>query len=304
MSKLPSLKNLTYLLALHQHQNFNRAAQACFVSQSTLSSGIQNLEEQLGCQLIERDHKSFLFTGMGEEVVERAREILTHTEELVNFAQSQGNVMEGPLRIGCIPTIGPFILGLLSKALKQHYPKLSLYIREDTTHQLMNLLRDGDLDVLILALPVDLQGNQQWVVGKDPFKMVLVPELAELAGEPVDYNKLPDKSIFLLEKEHCMTGHAVTACRLGNKDKINPFTASSLHSLIQMAEALQGATFVPQMAIDAGILNGSDLVVTEPGDGEAYREIGLVFRPTTSRRQTFRKLAEVLAEFLPISTLK
>lgn len=304
MSKLPSLKNLTYLLALHQHQNFNRAAQACFVSQSTLSSGIQNLEEQLGCQLIERDHKSFLFTGMGEEIVERAREILTHTEELVNYAQSQGNVMEGPLRIGCIPTIGPFILGPLSKALKQRFPKLSLYIREDTTHQLMNLLRDGELDVLILALPVDLLGNQQWVVGKDPFKMVLVPSLAELAGEPVDYSRLPNKSIFLLEKEHCMTGHAVTACRLGNKEKINPFTASSLHSLIQMAEALGGATFVPQMAIDSGILNGSDLIVTEPSDGEAYREIGLVFRPTTSRRQTFRKLAETLAELLPISTLK
>ena len=304
MSKLPSLKNLSYLLALHQHQNFNRAAQASFVSQSTLSSGIQNLEEQLGCQLIERDHKSFLFTAMGEEIVERSRAILTSTEELVNYAQSQGNVMEGPLRIGCIPTIGPFLLGLLSKTLQKQYPKLELLIREDTTQQLMNFLRDGELDVLILALPVDLQGNQQWIVGKDPFKMVLAPAVAEIAGDPVNYNKLPDKSIFLLEKEHCMTGHAVTACRLGNKEKINPFTASSLHSLIQMAEALNGATFVPQLAIDAGILASTDLVIKDPSDGEAYREIGLVFRPTTSRRQTFRKLAETLAELLPEATLR
>lgn len=304
MSKLPSLKNLSYLLALHQHQNFNRAAQASFVSQSTLSSGIQNLEEQLGCQLIERDHKSFLFTAMGEEIVERARDILTSTEELVNYAQSQGNIMEGPLRIGCIPTIGPFLLGNLSKTLQAQYPKLELFIREDTTQQLMNFLRDGELDVLILALPVDLQGNQQWVVGKDPFKMALAPSIAALAGEPVNYNLLPDKSIFLLEKEHCMTGHAVTACRLGNKNKINPFTAASLHSLIQMAEALNGATFVPQLAIDAGILAGTELVIKDPSDGEAYREIGLVFRPTTSRRQTFRKLAETLAELLPESTLR
>lgn len=304
MNKLPSLKNLSYLLALHQHQNFNRAAQACFVSQSTLSSGIQNLEEQLGCQLIERDHKSFLFTGMGEEIVERARAILTSTEELVNHAQSQGKVMEGPLRLGCIPTIGPFILGALSRQLREHYPKLELQIREDTTQQLMNFLRDGDLDILIVALPIDLQGNQQWVVGQDPFKMVLSHDMAALVGEPVIYNKLPDKSIFLLEKEHCLTDHAVTACRLGNREKVNPFTASSLHSLVQMAGSLNGATFVPQMAIDAGILHGTELTTVDPMDGKAYREIGLVFRPTTSRRQTFRKLAEALAALLPIATLK
>ncbi|CUS47864.1 MAG: hydrogen peroxide-repsonsive transcriptional regulator OxyR [Idiomarinaceae bacterium HL-53] len=303
MAKLPSLKNLSYLLALHQHQNFNRAAQASFVSQSTLSSGIQNLEEQLGCQLIERDHKSFLFTAMGEEIVDRARTILTHSEELVNYAQSKGSVMEGPLRLGCIPTIGPFLLGPLTRKLKQEYPKLELHIREDTTQQLLNLLRDGELDMLILALPVDIQGNQQWVVGRDPFKFVYHEKIAKQSGEPIDYNKLPDQSIFLLEKEHCLSGHAVTACRLGNTKKINPFTASSIHSLVQMAESLEGATFMPQMAIDQGILANSDLVATDPSDGDAYREIGVVFRPTTSRRQTFRKVAETLADLLPEKTL-
>src|SRR5690606_4177625 len=121
MSKLPSLKNLSYLLALHQHQNFNRAAEACHVSQSTLSSGIQNLEEQLGCQLIERDHKSFLFTGMGETIVDEARKILTATEELLHYAQSQGNPMEGHLRMGCIPTIAPFVLGDISKKVAEKY---------------------------------------------------------------------------------------------------------------------------------------------------------------------------------------
>lgn len=304
MNKLPSLKNLSYLLALHQHQNFNRAAQACFVSQSTLSSGIQNLEEQLGCQLIERDHKSFLFTSMGEEIVDLARHILTQTEELMNHAQSQGQIMEGPLRLGCIPTIGPFLLGPLSKKLHQDHPKLQLQIREDTTAQLLQLLKNGELDALILALPIDTQGHQHWVLGRDPFKMVLHPDLAQQAGEPIDYNALPDNSIFLLEKEHCLTGHAVTACRLGNREKINPFTASSLHSLVQMAAARVGATFVPQMAIDQGILDNTDLVAMAPTDGDAYREIGLVFRPTTSRRQTFRKLAEVIAGLLPENTLR
>lgn len=304
MAKLPSLKNLSYLLALHQHQNFNRAAQASFVSQSTLSSGIQNLEEQLGSQLIERDHKSFLFTAMGEEIVERARDILTHTEELVNYAQSKGSVMEGPLRLGCIPTIGPFLLGRLTQTLRQQYPNLQLHIREDTTQQLLNLLRDGELDMLILAVPVDIHGNQQWIVGRDPFKFVVHPNVHDKLGVPIDYNNLPDQSIFLLEREHCLSGHAVTACRLGNTKKLNPFTASSIHSLVQMAESLEGATFMPQLAIEQGILDHSEMMVMNPIDGDAYREIGVVFRPTTSRRQTFRKVAETLADLMPINTLK
>ncbi|MEX1220507.1 MAG: LysR substrate-binding domain-containing protein [Idiomarina sp.] len=303
MSKLPSLKNLTYLLALHEHQNFNRAATASHVSQSTLSSGIQNLEEQLGCQLIERDHKSFLFTGMGEQVVAQARSILTSTEELLYFAQSQGKVMEGPLRMGCIPTIAPFLVGELSTYMQQEYPKLELNIREDTTVTLLQALKNGELDVLILALPVDLQGNQHWKLGRDPFKLVMHEKLASKVKEPVAYENLPDQSIFLLEKEHCLTGHAVAACQLAESEKINPFTATSLHSLVQMANARFGATFLPQMAIDRGILQGTSLVALQPSGQEASREIGMVYRPTTSRRQTFRKLAEAVARFLPEPTL-
>lgn len=303
MSKLPSLKNLSYLLALHEHQNFNRAATACHVSQSTLSSGIQNLEEQLGCQLIERDHKSFLFTGMGEQVVEQARRILTSTEELLHFAQSQGKVMEGPLRLGCIPTIAPFLVGELSCVVQRQYPKLALQIREDTTTALLHALKNGELDALVLALPIDLQGNQHYVLGRDPFKLVMHRDLAAKIEEPVDYDKLPDQSIFLLEKEHCLTNHAVAACQLADTRKINPFTATSLHSLVQMAHARLGATFVPQLAIDRGILRDTELQALQPSGHESYREIGLVYRPTTSRRQTFRKLAEVVADLLPIRTL-
>lgn len=303
MSKLPSLKNLSYLLALHQHKNFNRAAAACNVSQSTLSSGIQNLEEQLNCQLIERDHKSFLFTGMGEQVVESARDIISSTEELLNFAQSQGNVMEGPLRLGCIPTIAPFLIGTLSKQLLEKFPKLTLDICEDTTNNLLNSLANGDLDVLVLALPMDLHGNQKWVLGRDPFKLVMHKSLAETIREPVDYDQLPDRSIFLLEKEHCLTGHAVSACQLTESTKVNPFTATSLHSLVQMADARLGATFIPQMAIDKGILQGTDLIALKPIGQDAAREIGLVYRPTTSRRQTFRKVAEEIAGLLPENTL-
>lgn len=303
MSKLPSLKNLSYLLALHKEQNFNRAAAECNVSQSTLSSGIQNLEEQLGCQLIERDHKSFLFTSLGEEIVDKARDILSASEELSHFAQGQGNIMEGPLRLGVIPTIAPFLIGELSKNVQTKFPKLLLQLSEDTTQNLLHRLRNGELDILLLALPMDIQGNQKWTLGRDPFKLVVHKDLAENIGEPVDYEKLPDRSIFLLEKEHCMTDHAVAACQLTESIKMNPFTATSLHSLVQMADARLGATFVPQMAIDRGVLDKTDLVPLKPTGQEASRDIGLIYRPTTSRRQTFRKIAEEIARLLPINTL-
>ena len=303
MSKLPSLKNLNYLIALHQQQNFNRAAAACNVSQSTLSSGIQNLEEQLGCQLIERDHKSFLFTALGEEVVEQARKIITSTEELMHYAKGHGNIMEGPVRLGIIPTIAPFVVAELSRRVQAKFTKLDLQISEHTTANLLSALRDGELDILLLALPMDIHGNQKWLLGRDPFKLVAHKEIADQLGEPVDYDKLPDGSIFLLEKEHCLTGHAVSACQLTDTVKVNPFTATSLHSLVQMADAKKGATFMSQMAIDRGILDNTDLKPLKPAGQEAFRDIGMVYRPTTSRRQTFRKLAELIAPLLPVNTL-
>lgn len=303
MGKLPSLKNLSYLLALHQQQNFNRAAASCNVSQSTLSSGIQNLEELLGCQLIERDHKSFLFTAIGEEIVEQARTIITSSEELMHYAQGHGNILEGPVRLGIIPTIAPFVVGDLSGTIQQHYPKLDLQLAEDTTQNLLHKLRDGDLDILLLALPMDIHGNQKWTLGRDPFKLVAHKDIASRLGEPVDYSQLPDGSIFLLEKEHCLTGHAVAACQLTDTVKVNPFTATSLHSLVRMADAKVGATFMSQMAIDNGILDNSNLVPLQPAGKEAFRDIGLVYRATTSRRQTFRKIAEEIAKLLPVNTL-
>ncbi|MDX1706696.1 LysR substrate-binding domain-containing protein, partial [Pseudidiomarina sp.] len=197
----------------------------------------------------------------------------------------------------------PFLVGDLSKTLQREYPKLQLNFREDTTSNLLLQLRNGDLDALVLALPIDLQGNLSYVLGRDPFKLVMHKELAEHLNEPVVYNQLPDQSIFLLEREHCLTGHAVSACELADSVKINPFTATSLHSLVQIADARLGATFLPQMAIDRGILNGTDLVALKPSGQQAAREIGLVYRATTSRRQTFRKLAESIASLLPEPTL-
>lgn len=298
MKHLPSLKNLFYLVNLYQEQNFNRAAKKCFVSQSTLSSGIQNLEEQLGHQLIERDHKSFIFTAVGEEVVERSRKLLTDVDDLVELVKHQGEPMTGAIRLGCIPTIAPFLLSRVVKHCQQAYPDLTLLLKEDTTERLLDALGKGELDLLLLALPVDTSGYHSMKVGIDPFKLVVHEELTDMIHEPLDYQSLPDESIFLLQAEHCITGHAVSACQLANSAKINPFAATSLHTLVQMVNSKLGTTFLPQMAIDAGILNDTELTIMQPPGEAPYRDIGLVWRQTSSRILTFRTLGLAIENIL------
>lgn len=298
MNKFPSLKQLHYLVTLFETRHFGEAAKRCFVSQSTLSSGVQNLEELLGCQLIERDNKSLVFTSTGEDVVERSRELLARTQDLMELSNHQGDGMDGQLRIGCIPTIAPFLLCDLVQAVNQHHPNLHLLLREDTTANLLAALRNGEMDVLILALPVEVNGMYSEVVGRDAFKMVISQKQATQVSNPLRYADLPDESVFLLEKEHCLTDHAVSACQLTSREKINPFTATSLHTLVQMVANGLGTTFIPQMAINHGILDNQNLVVVDPPGREAYREIGLVWRPTSSRTQTFVRLAEIVKGLL------
>lgn len=298
MKSLPSLKNLFYLVNLYQERNFNRAAKACHVSQSTLSSGIQHLEEQLGYQLIERDHKSFIFTAIGEEVVQRSRKLLIDVDELVELVKHQSEPMVGEVRLGCIPTIAPFLLSRLVKQCQKAFPDLIIHLKEDTTERLLDALGQGSLDLLLLALPTDTSGYHKMSVGVDPFQFVVHEDLYDTVAEPVDYQNLPDESIFLLQSEHCFTGHAISACQLYDSTKVNPFMATSLHTLVQMVNSQLGTTFLPQMAIDAGILNGTQLKLLQPPGEQPYRDIGLVWRQTSSRTATFRQIGVEIEKLL------
>jgi LysR family hydrogen peroxide-inducible transcriptional activator len=301
MNKWPSLKQLHYLITLYETRHFSEAAQRCFVSQSTLSKGIQNLEELMGCALYEKkDKKSpLVFTPAGELVVTHGRELLTKGQDLVELGQlCQKGQMQGPVKVGCIPTIAPFLLIDLVQEVNQRFPQLDLLLREDTTTNLLQALQNGELDVLILALPVEIGHMASRVVGQDPFKMVISREQANNIRVPIRYNELPDEYVFLLENEHCLTEHAVSACKLTAKEKINPFTATSLHTLVQMVANGLGTTFIPQMAIDHGLLDNQNLVIVDPPGQKAFRDIGLVWRPSTSRVETFEQLAEVVSELL------
>ncbi|OOE59751.1 LysR family transcriptional regulator [Salinivibrio sp. ML323] len=298
MSKYPSLKQLHYLVALSETRHFGEAAKLCFVSQSTLSAGIQNLEDLIGAQLIERDNKTLVLTGMGEEVVRRSREILARSQDLMELTQVKSDPMHGKVRLGCIPTIAPFLLCDVVQQVNQHYPNLDLLLREDTTANLLTALKHGEMDILILALPMDIGTMTRRVVGRDPFKMVMSQKQAAQLELPIDYDALPDESVFLLEREHCLTDHAVSACQMTASQKINPFMATSLHTLVQMVANGNGVTFIPQMAIDHGLIDNLDVHLETPPGEAAYRDIGVVWRPSSSRIDTFNKLADLVAELL------
>ena len=297
MSKLVSMKQLHYLITLHDHQHFGRAAAACFISQSTLSAAITNLEETLGAQLLERDHKTFLFTPLGEEIVRRSRLIIEQNNDLVDYAKNQGKVMQGKFYLGVIPTIAPFIISELQNLCQKTYPNLALFIREDTTDNVLRYLGEGKLDLVILALPYPTQEFHTQILCKDYFKLVL-PKTWLHQGFDKEISQLPESSIFLLEKEHCLTGHALQACQLKESKKINHFFATSLHTLIQMVSHQPGITFLPNLAMNSGILTGTDLVSVPLKTDHAYREIGVAWRTTSHKTQNYALLTELIQQIV------
>ncbi|USQ14150.1 LysR family transcriptional regulator [Legionella lytica] len=295
MRKLTNLKQLHYLLSLYEHQHFGRAAAACFISQSTLSAAITNLEETLAVQLLERDHKTFLFTPLGEEIVKRSRALLEQTDALVDYALTQGKMMQGDFYLGIIPTIAPFILNGLQNRCQERYPDLTLFVREDTTENALKLLSEGKLDMVILALPYPTPDLHTRIVGKDYFQLVL-PKTWHHQNLNPEISNLPENSIFLLEKEHCLTGHALQACELKNSKQINHFFATSLHTLIQMVNHQPGITFLPTLAINSGILKGTELIALPLTNKQAYREIGVAWRTTSYKTQMYDKLAQLVQQ--------
>jgi LysR family hydrogen peroxide-inducible transcriptional activator len=297
MKRLPSVKQLQYLLALHEHQHFGRAAEACFIGQSTLSAAIANLEETMHTQLLERDHKTFIFTTLGEDVVRQARHIIEQCEELTEFAKSQGKPMAGPFRLGCIPTIAPFVLSEVMALCRERYPDLQLLLREDTSENSLHALAEGRLDMVLLALPYETGAFHTEILAQDAFKLVLHKDWLG-RGFNQDISQWPDESIFLLEREHCLTGHAVKACELQDSRKVNPFFATSLHTLTQMVNNKLGVTFMPQMAINTGLLDGTELITQQPTSGNAYRDIGVAWRPTSTKARSYRLMTSLISEVL------
>ena len=293
---LPTLRQLQYLVAVHDEAHFGRAAQACFVSQSTLSAGIQELERALGTKLVERSRQGVRFTPLGREIVERGRKLLREAEEIASLAQAAQSPLTGELRMGVIPTIAPFLLPRLLPRLRSTYPELKLYLREETSQQICDGLHRGNIDCVLLALPFPCGDVESVELFEDPLLLALREKEARNLPSKIAPSTIADGELLLLEDGHCLTDHALAACgRLGARSRPT-VVGTTLHTLVQMVDNGLGVTLVPQMALDAGILDGTSLVTRTLDADHAARDIALVWRRRSPRDEEFRLLADALKQ--------
>jgi LysR family hydrogen peroxide-inducible transcriptional activator len=296
MINAPSVRHLRHLVALHDHGHFGRAAEASHVTQSTLSASIKELESILQVTLVDRSKRRVVLTPVGIEAANRARKIVKEVEELVGFASASRDPLSGTLRMGTIPTIGPFLLPRVLPGLRRDYGRLKLYLVEDLTSRLIDLLHRGELDVVLLALPYDCGPAEIITLFEDPFVVGLPGDHRLAQAERIKPQQLRCEDLLLLKDGHCLRDHALAACRLADRTLTESFGATSLATLVQMVANGLGTTLLPTLAVDAGLLLGTNLV-TRPLFGEVpARRIGLIWRRGTGRRNEFRLLARELAE--------
>jgi len=292
---LPTIKQLQYFLALCKEQHFGRAAAASYVSQSAFSNAIRELETALKSQLVDRTNRSVTITAIGQEVATQARLVLRDIESLVEIASGDHAPLYGELRLGVIPTIAPFVLPPVLPKLRRAYPNLELLLIEDQTQRIYERLLTGELDVLLMALPWDMRGVVEHPLYKDNFYLAAHKKSKHVDGDDYRFNRLQSDSILLLEDGHCLRDHALAACRIRNTQKVRPFGAGSLLTLIEMVDADLGITFLPEMARGSSLLRNTSVRLHELQDN-SFRTIGLVWRKGSRRSDEFRLLGDFLVE--------
>src|SRR5262245_15095347 len=291
---LPSLKQLRYLVALEEHRHFGRAATACFVSQSTLSAGLKELETALDAELVERNNRTVVFTALGLEVAQRAKRVLREAEELAELAARSKEPLSGRLRLGVIPTIAPYLLPKTLPVLRKAYPKLQLYLTEDQTARLLALLEDGTLDLVLLALPYHADNVETLALFKDGFQLVTRKDSPLAQKKAATTADLKDADLLLLAEGHCLREHALAACRLPQAD--SGFAGASLNTLVEMVAGGLGVTLLPDMAVPTHVPKQGELVARPFDRGGAGRQIGLAWRTTSSRAEEFREFGAALTK--------
>jgi len=300
MAQLPTLRQLQFLMALAEHANFSRAAEASHVTQPTLSAAIKELEAILGCVLVERGSKQAVLTPSGEAALERARRVMAEAEDLVAAVQAAGEPLMGPFRLGVIPTIAPFLLPVVLPVLRKAYPGLELFLREDLTERLYEALRDRRLDAALIALPYDAPMISSQTIGADEFLFVCPPDHALAQKQKLSPSDLVDEELLLLEDGHCLRDHALSACSAGRAR--TDFAATSLHTLVQMVKSGLGATLLPKMAVEAGLIEPLGLVVKPFDPPVIGREIGMAWRKGSARKEEVVQLGNIVRDAMAHSS--
>ena len=293
---LPTLRQLQYLKLLADHGSFSRAAEAAHVTQPTLSAGVQELEKTLGAPVVDRARSGVILTAVGEDAVRRGNEILAQAEDLVQAAKSAGQPLAGRFRLGVIPTVAPFLLPKALPVLRQRFPKLRLFLREDLTNRLIAALKSGALDAALIALPYDTQGLETARVADDELLAALPPNHPLAGVGDIAPERLEGDDLILLEDGHCLRDHVLSACGLEPPKGAaeGGFAATSLPTLVQMVGSGLGVSFLPAMAVEAGLAEHAPVSIRHLAPNQPNRQIVVCWRAGSSRRTEGRLLAETL----------
>lgn len=291
---IPSIKQLKYICAVAEHRHFSKAAEACFVTQSTLSASIQDLESQLDAVIFERNKKSVLITPLGERLLHQARVILGDVEDFISLAHSHEEALAGEIRLGVIPTIGPFLLPSLLSELRNQYTSLKLYLREDMSADLVQRLQQGKLDLILLAFPYPLPDIETVSLFRDEFLLCLPPGHPLKDAKLVKQRQLRGESLLLLEDGHCLRDHALEACKLEKAETDIVYQGNSLHTLVQMVANGLGVTLLPALSVRGGVLGDTQLQLKSFGSENVSREIGMAWRKSDPRREEYLLLADFI----------
>jgi len=290
---LPTLKQLQYLVTLQDTGHFGKAAESCFVTQSTLSASLRELESLIGVTLVERNRRVVGFTPLGARIAEKARRVLREAEELADMARAAGQPLTGDLRMGVIPTIAPFLLPTMLPVLRREWPKLRLYLREETSQSACEALHRGQLDCVLLALPYGCGDVASAALFDDPL-FVAFPRGEAPGGTEVEAGAIDENRLLLLEDGHCLKDHALSACNRPDLRAHAAMMGTSLHTLVQMVDNGLGVTFIPAMAIEAGILDGTRIDARPLRSDHGSRKIALIWRRSSPRESEFQLLAAAL----------
>lgn len=289
-----NLRDLEYLVALDDHRHFGRASAACFVSQPTLSTQIRKLESELGVQLVERGGRRVQFTRVGQDVVRRARHVLADVAEIRGIAAQTADPTSGTIRLGLFPTLGPYLLPHIMPPLQEAFPELRLLLVEEKTQTLLDQLRDGALDAVLVAQPVTAEGTELVPLFREDFVLAGAADDPQLAGGPVDAAELRGSELLLLTEGHCLRDQALDFCRAARATERGHYRATSLETLRHMVVSGAGRTLLPRLAVSDPVPVNPGLTLREFRGETPHRDIVLLWRSGSVYRDLLPRLGAII----------
>ena len=289
-----NIRDLKYIVMVAELKHFGKAADACFVSQPTLSAQIKKLEEELDLKVFERTNKQVLVTKAGALIVNQARKILQEVAHLKQIAASHDDPYAGQIKLGIFPTLGPYLLPHIIPKLKQALPNLELLLIEQQTEVLLQQLRDGNIDVIILALPIDAEGLHVEPLFKEQFYVALPGQHQLSKRKRVNLTDIEDEQLLLLTDGHCLRDQALEVCHTSKIKQKHGFQATSLETLRYMVASGVGITLLPELATLNKVLSPKQLAIVPFNKPVPKREIAMLWRQGFPQQQSAEKLAEII----------